>query len=105
MGYYTKHDLYTEPPLNGLSEELEEKTGYYWIEAKNGHYDMEEPSKWYQHDEDMIAISKAYPETLFELRGEGEESGDIWRSFYKNGKSKHQSARMVFPDFNEKDLR
>ena len=42
--------------------------------------------KWYDSEQDMRSISKAYPEYIFELAGNGEESGDIWRDFYKDGK-------------------
>ena len=34
----------------------------------------------------MLKLSLEFPEYVFILDGEGEESGDIWRSFYKNGK-------------------
>lgn len=34
---------------------------------------FEEPIKWYDHVEDMIKLSKVFPETLFILDGWGEE--------------------------------
>lgn len=34
------------------------------------------PIKWYDHVEDMIKLSKVFPETLFILDGWGEELGE-----------------------------
>jgi hypothetical protein len=54
---------------------------------KDYHANVSDDSlKWYEYEEDMRAISKAYPEYIFELAGSGEETGDIWRDYYKNGK-------------------
>lgn len=41
---------------------------------------FEEPIKWYDHVEDMIKLSKVFPEILFILDGQGEEIGEsfIW---------------------------
>lgn len=52
--------------------------------------------KWYQHADDMEAISLAFPEVLFQLSGNGEESGDIWRKYYFNGKEQVAKANIVF---------
>lgn len=41
--------------------------------------------KWYDYDEDMIAFSKANPEYVFELHGEGENFPDIWTRVYFRG--------------------
>ena len=54
---------------------------------------------------DMTALSKKYPGHLFQLDGQGEESGDIWRSFFKGGKSQVSKARIVFDEFNEAALK
>ena len=61
--------------------------------------------KWYGHDRDMRAISKEFPTTLFILDGEGEDSGDIWTSYYKGGKSVTYVAEITIAPFNEKDLK
>ena len=54
--------------------------------------------KWYDHEEHMIQLSKEFPYVLFTLKGEGEESGDIWRAKVQNGDYKVQKARIVFDD-------
>jgi hypothetical protein len=56
--------------------------------------------KWYDHQKDMRSFSRKYPEVLFILSGEGEESGDMWRAYFKNGKMQFVKAKIVFDDFN-----
>jgi len=60
--------------------------------------------KWYDHDKDMREISKKYPETIFILEGEGEESGDIWKKYYLNGKCQVAKAEVIIPEFDESKL-
>ena len=56
--------------------------------------------KWYEHDEEMIELSKEYPDYLFVLDGDGEETGDVWREFYKNGKTYEWKAVIKRPNYN-----
>lgn len=43
---------------------------------------------WYEHDDDMMEMSRRYPELTFVLTGAGENPGDEWKKYYKNGKCK-----------------
>jgi hypothetical protein len=107
MGYYTRHQL---------SIVESEKTTYEDVQNYiNSDDDMEyalgdsfgedeEPHKWYTHEEDMRRMSKEFPDIIFLLEGEGEESGDIWKEYYKNGKIQRCQARLVFEEFNENKL-
>jgi hypothetical protein len=106
MGYYTNYELKIVSNPNYVDEseifsELETISGYGGFE----HYDGSlSEAKWYEHDSDMKTLSKKYPEILFQLDGEGEEAGDIWRSFFKNGKSHTSRAKIIFDDFDESKL-
>ena len=60
--------------------------------------------KWYEHDKHMRDISRMYPETIFILEGEGEESGDIWKKYYLNGKCQTAKAEVIIPEFDESEL-
>ena len=53
----------------------------------------------------MRRISTLYNTLLFTLEGDGEESDDFWRKYYKAGKEALYTVKMVFPDFNEEDLK
>ena len=66
---------------------------------------FEGSTKWYEYDENMKTISKKYPETIFILEGEGEESGDIWKRYYLNGKVQVAEAKISYDEFDEKKLK
>lgn len=100
MGYYTRHELTIvsggDPNID-YEEEIAKTTDYNHL--------FEDEIKWYDCDEDMKKFSKLHPDTLFLIDGEGEESGDIWRAYYKNGKSFRASAKLVFEEFSEEKLK
>jgi len=103
MGYYTNFQLDFTPSISDEDRflgDLKEFTGYNW---RNDFelYDV----KWYSWINDMTELSKKYPDHLFQLDGQGEESGDIWRAFFKGGKSQVSKARIVFDEFNEAALK
>lgn len=60
--------------------------------------------KWYNYRENMIEHSLKYPDITFKLSGEGEETGDLWREYYKNGKYQRCEAVIVYADFDESKL-
>ena len=53
--------------------------------------------KWYDHEIDMKALSKQFPDFLFELRGQGEENADIWLKWFFRGKMQGGKAKIVMP--------
>ena len=58
-------------------------------------------NKWYDHYDEMIILSKEFPSLYFELDGEGEDSGDLWREYFHNGEGMHSDAQITFdvPDW------
>lgn len=95
MGYYTRYEL---------SVQEDTFTGNDWEEIVSGYTDygpFGQECKWYDHEQDMIRVSKDYPEVLFILRGEGEEAGDLWISYFKNGKYQRHEAIITYPEYNE----
>lgn len=62
------------------------------------HVNYGESMKWYSHEKDMDALSLLYPNLLFTLSGEGEESGDMWRQYHRNGKNVYVKAKVVFDE-------
>jgi len=100
MGYYTVFELSCDNVE--LEEEIFDK-----IESISGGYDLRESEqyKWYDYKEDMVKLSKLFPTTLFTLNGEGEESGDIWKQYFKNGKSQLCKSVITFDKFDEIKLK
>ena len=100
MGYYTRYKLtieegddYTTDHEEGVSE----NTGY----SNCFEYEI----KWYSFDEDMKNYSKNFPDTVFKLSGEGEENGDIWYRYYKNGKVQVCKATFTFEPYDVNNLK
>ena len=98
MGYYTNYTVEVQGSIDTekFKERFEEVTGYAWAHLDN--------IKWYYWVEDMKQLSKEFSDTLFIVYGEGEESGDIWKAYFKNGKQQVSKAQIVFEDFDETKL-
>jgi len=111
MGYNTTYDLKwdvsnSKTTWDEISSEIalrqEAETEFFYAVDESGRTTDE--CKWYGHEEEVAKFSKIYPDVLFELSGEGEESGDIWRKYFKNGKIQICRAEIVFPPFDESKL-
>lgn len=104
MGYYTAYELsIIEGDPKGIVENLiEQNEDAGDAIDENGNY-IEE-CKWYDHDIDMKDFSKQYPHHLFCLKGKGEEQADLWKTYYKNGKSQECRAIITYPEYDESKL-
>lgn len=106
MGYYT----YYKGGVSGPSElldvfEADAKSGktYGQYKAKlddwtYGEFFGGDTAKWYDWEDDMRSLSEVYPHLLFHLEGEGEEAGDMWKAWARNGKVIVVHARIVFDE-------
>ncbi len=77
---------------------LLDKRAWECIEAALNEGDSQQ---WNEHN-DMIALSKAFPDYVFELSGEGEEAGDVWTKWFCRGKHQGGKAEIVLPKFDPK---
>lgn len=93
MGYETYYIISrvegNEDDYKKIVKELEEISE---IDLKNG-----EVSKWYDSHEDCLEVSKKYPDVMFQLNGDGEDSIDVWATRYKGGES--ETVESVMPPF------
>lgn len=55
---------------------------------------------WYEHEEDMIKISKLFPDHVFELYADGSALEDISKKFFLNGKIQVCPVPFEFDEFN-----
>ncbi len=120
MGYYTRHNLKIhqvddEKIKNddALMCQLEDEIN----KAIEDHYEMcysvgsitedweQDDCKWYDHVNDMIKFSREFPNVVFELEGIGEENGDMWKEYYKNGLYQDCPARVIYDEYNPKKLK
>lgn len=94
MGYYTNYTLEVHGELDQETVASEDY-GITVADLINGELDS---MKWYDHDSDMKKLSERYPTVLFVLTGEGEETGDLWKDWYRSGRGIHVDAEIVFPE-------
>ncbi len=66
--------------------------------------DEYESVKWYSWKEEMLKLSKIAPRILYCLKGEGEENGDLWRCYFKYGKSQNIRATIQYDPYDEEKL-
>lgn len=101
MGYCTYYSLSVENSTENFeiySKRLQEISGFQPIALCGDSCDY---IKWRNRDEDMISLSKEYPDVLFILDGNGDDADDIWRAYYQNGKYKYSKADIIYKPFNE----
>ena len=73
---------------------LREAAGW-WREVILG-----EPCSWETWKQDMCAVSGLWPEVLFQLTIEGEDSDDRWRDYYLGGRVQPVEGEIVYGAFN-----
>ena len=102
MGYLTTYELSYEGPAVGDKAIIDtlgsidpEYFGDY-LDSYNINMLFEEPLKWYEHDADMIELSKEFPDQIFCLEGRGEDFPDFWIHYYHNGKMKQTVGQVVY---------
>ena len=106
MGYYTCYELSVDSPdyydLEIIAQFRKENENANWALGSDGSTNGE--CKWYDHEDEMREFSKKHPDVLFTLKGEGEESGDMWYKYFKNGKMQVAHARIEYDDFDPEKL-
>lgn len=106
MGYFTQFELQakrlTPDPLVDVMGEPGPDVGVFaqWLadHRTEGYDPFEESCKWYTHEDDMVALSQAFPGVLFTLTGEGEEAGDLWRKYFLNGRKQIAKAKIEYDE-------
>ena len=103
MGYYTQHTLKViegDPYLITIFREESDTANY----SLNDDGKCREESTWYDSNTDMKNFSIKHPEALFQMDGEGEKSGDIWRQYWKNGKVQNIRAVLTYEPYDPNKL-
>jgi hypothetical protein len=103
MGYYTRFNITISDNTDicNIVERLRSISGYDWDYCGDKIYDF---CKWYEHEHDMNLLSKEFPDIVFTVTGDGEESDDLWREYWKNGKVQNANRHIVYDEYNEDKL-
>jgi len=92
-----KNDLEIIKDLRNTCEEAK-----FALNEHGGSYDN---TKWYNHEDDLVKFSQKYPSIIFTLSGVGEEPGDVWEKYFKNGKKQIAKATIMIDPFDESKLK
>lgn len=106
MGYYTDYTI-EHDGAEKLTEKMMAKLetiSEYSFEEEGPQSFRNSYAKWYEHEEHMRKFSKLYPKVVFTVTGEGEEGGDLWKRYYKNGKMQEAYAEITYSPFDESKL-
>lgn len=87
----------TIPSLNKIKQEILSQFQHARFGVSN--------TTWYDHEEQMKFFSLKYPDILFTLHGEGEDSGDVWMKYFKAGKMQVAKAKITFDEFDERSMK
>lgn len=109
MSYYTQYDLYAcdvpDSSRDAIIAEVEKikalsrcSDGYVGNMCWSGY------TTWYSYETDMLLLSKRFQDVLFELYGDGEESDDLWKAYFKNGAIQICKGTVVFDELDESSM-
>lgn len=111
MGYYTYFEI-TIPAkfdVDDVIDKLVTLSDYAFEKTvtndKIKSFATVDTCKWYSHESNMIDLSELFPKILFQVDGDGEESDDVWRTYYLNGKSQSVEVKTVYGKLNMKKLK
>jgi len=110
MGYYTDYYMRADTMDKGTRARIKLEFELFMFPVWEDYgfvdegYELYTNAKWYEHRQDMVDLSKKFPDVLFTLKGVGEEFGDIWFEYYKGGKYQYCPVTFQFDDFDEDKL-
>ena len=105
MGYYTAYEIDVLKP-----NEVDEEEICKYLESLDlpdfgkWHGGWCAYGKWYEHEDDLKKLSLLFPDVVFRVYGDGEESDDIWYKYFKNGKVQYCPCHFSFDPYDEAKL-
>lgn len=108
MGYYTFHDLevrnVTKYEFVTLQKALRDKgaihyalnEGEYSEENKIAYFYGWESCKWYDNETDLKDVSRMFPNSIFKLSCDGEDSDDFHEDYFVNGEYEYCQGRITY---------
>lgn len=101
MGYRTYYTV-TDLDGNDLSEEL--SMFLHETEDYAEDYSGDNETSWYEYEEDLKSFSLESPGRVIVCHGIGENNGDIWDLYVKDGKTQRCEAEIIIPPYDESKL-
>ena len=90
MGYYTTFSMTVDKDGDKIEDWIASHPEDIFRDVfeymDGGNWSSLESAKWYECDTDMAELSALFPDVLFAVTGIGEDTGDVWRTWYREGK-------------------
>jgi hypothetical protein len=106
MGYYTRYQV-TDLDGHDLSDDLhaclEEAVRRPYPAL---YFRGEDTCKWYDYQDDLkfYSLLPKNKGKVIACHGKGEETGDVWDLYVKDGKAQRCEAEIVIPPYDESKL-
>lgn len=84
-----------------ILDAIEKRSGYPIEENDSPGSGIIFDAKWYDSKDDLVEVSKEFPDTVIEMDVEGEERDDNWTIRVKNGEKEIVRAITVTPPFTK----
>lgn len=89
--------------ISGLISDITKEYQNHYVTKSDvvdiiGHDPFNDSCKWYDHEEDIISVSKKFNGVLFVLTGHGEDRDDIWKKYFYNGQMQVANAKITFDE-------
>ena len=98
MGYYTRFEIEIDRGATQVMDTLIKTMDYGEFQQNSEtEWSSAEQWKWYGHEDNLKAVSKAHPLSLITVTGYGEEQGDIWRKYFLAGQMQTCKLEIKFP--------
>ncbi len=82
-----------EPTDRDIEEITEMLEGFDYFDYWGDEW-MATSIKWYNYEDDMFKLSKAFPHLRFYVHGDGDDSDDLWEDHWEDGKVQHCYAEI-----------
>lgn len=105
MGYMTSYSLTVldahNSVLEAISDEVDRMDVFEEGNAQDGWFSW---TTWYDWEEDMVLLSRRFPDVLFRLHGDGDDSEDLWDAYFLGGRMQMCPGKIVYDDFDPEKL-
>jgi len=99
MGYYSSFTITTHDGSDlptDFMEQLEQISGYRFEQVTPSTAEASDTIKWYDHDEHMAKLSELFPDILFTVYRNGEDTEDEYIYYYLDGQSESSPVTKTF---------
>jgi hypothetical protein len=98
MGYYTNFEIEIDRDGDAVITDLMTSASYTrFFSTGSNTWRSEDKWKWYDHEDELKAVSLRHPLSRITVVGYGESEGDIWCKYFVAGQMQKHELKITFP--------